>query len=280
MINKILISLLLCLLPFLTFSSQVWAARIAILEPEDMSSSQVRVGFEPTPTFTDGKDTVRKLLEDVLSQGNELLDRASVDTILTAKSMRSVGEISRQKAYVLGRILDVDMLVVGNFIQHGDSVSINTSFIDTGRGDLTGMKGKLLDLFLSRYELRCQIKQAKGRDVILNMGNLSGLASGDMLDVFHKGEKAGMLQIAKTSQQECTAVLVKGKIVRPGDEVRKVPVVWGKDNREILITSTPAPSKITINDKGIGYTPLLFKNNEDEITIKLDKPDYHPYEEM
>jgi len=267
MINKIIIGVFLCLL---LFSSQSWASRIAVLELEDISP-QVAV---------DGKDTVRKLLENVLSQDNTVLDRASVDKILTTTTIQAVGEITRQKAYILGKILDVDMLVVGNFIQHDDSVIINASFIDTGRTDLAGMKGKLLDLFLSRYELRCQIKQAKGRDVILNIGNLSGLASDDMLDVFHKGEKAGMLQIAKASQQECTAILVKGKIVRTGDEVRKVPVVWGKNNREIIITSTPAPSQITINDKGIGYTPLLFKNNKNEITIKINKPDYHPYEEM
>ncbi|MBI4753100.1 PEGA domain-containing protein, partial [Candidatus Desantisbacteria bacterium] len=160
------------------------------------------------------------------------------------------------------------------------SVVINASFIDTGRTDLMEMKDSIRDLFLSKYEIRCQVKQAKGRDAIINMGNLSGFADGDMLDVFHKGDKIGSLQITKSSPQECNAILVKGKIVRPGDEVRKVPVVWGKTNREILITSIPSPSQITVNDKGIGSTPLLFKNNEDEITIRLAKSDYHPYEEM
>lgn len=267
MINKFIIGLLLCLL---LFSSQLEAARIAILEPEDIS---------PSPSLADG-NTVRKLLEDVLSCEHNILDRVSVDKILTTKSIKSVGEISRQKAYVLGRILDVDVLVVGNFIQHGDSVVLNISFIDTGRTDLVGMKEKILELFLSRYDLRCQVKQAKGRNVTLNMGSLSGLEDGDMLNVFHEGDKIGMLQIAKASLQECTAVLVKGKIVRPGDEARKVSVVWGEDNREMIITSIPSPSQIIVNDKSIGRTPLLFKNNEDEITIKLAKPDYHSYEEM
>ena len=151
MINKIIIGVFLCLL---LFSSQSWASRIAVLELEDISP-QVAV---------DGKDTVRKLLENVLSQDNTVLDRASVDKILTTTTIQAVGEITRQKAYILGKILDVDMLVVGNFIQHDDSVIINASFIDTGKTDLAGMKGKLLDLFLSRYELRCQIKQAKGRE--------------------------------------------------------------------------------------------------------------------
>ncbi|MEK7275619.1 MAG: PEGA domain-containing protein [Candidatus Desantisbacteria bacterium] len=270
MSNKNIIGLLFCLMTFLTFSSQGWAARIAILEPEDMSLSQ----------SVDGKDTVRKLLEDVLSQTNEVLNRADVDKILTAKSMQAVGDISMRKAYVLGKILDADMLVKGNFIQHMDSVIINTSFIDTGRTDLTGIKEKMLDLFLSKYELRCQVKAAKGRDVTINMGSLSGLANGDMLDVFHKGEKAGLLKIAKASSNECAAVLVKGKIVRQKDEVRKLPVVWDKGKREMIITSTPSPSKITVNDKGIGYTPLLFRNNENEMTLKIDSLDYHPYEEM
>ncbi|MFH1097395.1 MAG: PEGA domain-containing protein [Candidatus Desantisbacteria bacterium] len=267
MINKIIASVLLCLL---LFSSQVWASRVAVLEFEDTSPL----------TTEDGKNTVRKLLENVLSHEHTVLDRASVDKILTAMTMQAVGEITQQKAYILGKILDVDILVVGNFIQHDDSMVINASFIDTGRTDLTGMKGKLLDLFLSKYEIRCQVKQAKGSNATINMGNLSGLADGDMLDVFHKGDKIGMLQITKASLQECTAVLVKGKVVRPGDEVRKVPVVWGNADREMLITAIPSPSRITINDKGIGYTPLLFKNNKDELTIKLIKPDYHSYEEM
>ncbi len=273
MINKIIIGALLCLLSFSIFSSQGWAARVAILEPEDLS-------FSPASQTVDGKDMVRKLLEDVLSQTNEVLDRTEVDRILTAKSMQAVGDLNMRKAYVLGKILDADMLVKGNFIQHGDSMVINANFIDTGRTDLTGIKEKILDLFLSRYELRCQVKQAKGRNAVINMGSLFGLANGDMLDVFHKGEKVGLLKIAKASSQECNAVMVKGKTVRPRDEVRKVPVVWGKSNREMIITSTPSPSKITVNDKGIGYTPLLFKNNEDEITIKIDSTDYNPYEEM
>ncbi len=270
MLNKIIISLLLCLLPFLAFSSQGWAARIAILELEDMSLSQA----------VEGKDTVRKLLEDVLSEGNDVLDRADVDRILTSKSIEAVGDISMQKAYVLGKILDADILVKGNFVQHDDSLIINASFIDTGRIDLSKIKAKILDIFLPRYELRCQVKAAKGRNAVINMGSLSGLINGDMLDVFRKGEKVGLLRIAKASPQECSAVLVKGKTVRPKDEVRKLPVVWGKGNWEMIITSTPSPSQITINDKGIGSTPLLFKNNEDEITIKIDSPDHHPYEEM
>lgn len=265
--NKIIIGLFLCLL---LFSSQAWASRIAILEPEDMNSS----------TAASGKDTVRKLLEDILSQGNTVLDRASVDKILTTKSMQFVGEITRQKAYLLGKILDVDILVVGNFIQHGDSVVINASFIDTGRTDLTGTKEKILDLFLSKYELMCQVKQVKGRDVTINMGNLSGLADGDMLNVFHNNDKIGMLQIAKAFPQECTTVLVKGKAVHLEDKVKKVPAVWGNTDREMIITSIPSPTRITINDREIGYTPLLFKNAETEMTIKLAKPDYQIYEEM
>ena len=267
MSKKSIIGLFLCLL---FFSSHTWAARIAVLELEDVSPQVAE----------DGKNTVRKLLEDVLSQGNTVLDRASSDKILTTTTIQAVGEITRQKAYILGKILDVDILVVGNFILHDDSMVINASFIDTGRTDLTGMKDSILDLFLSKYEIRCQVKQAKGRDATINMGNLSGIADGDMLDVFHKGDKIGMLQITKASPQECTAILVKGKTVRTGDEVRKVPVVWGKADREVLITAIPSPLRITINDKGIGYTPLLFKNNEDEMTIKLIKPDYYPYDTM
>ncbi|MDI6781212.1 MAG: PEGA domain-containing protein [bacterium] len=276
MINKIIVNLLLCLL-FFAFSSQGWAARIAILEPKDMSLSRT----SHTSQAIEGKDTVRKLLEDVLSQGNnEVLDRADVDRILTSKSMQAVGEISRQKSYVLGKILDADILVTGNFIQQDDSMVINTSFIDTGRTALAGIRGKILDIFLSEYELRCQVKAAKGRNAVINVGSLSGLADGNMLDVFHKGKKVGLLRIAKASPQECSVVLVKGKTVRTRDEVRKMPVVWGKGNREMIITSTPPSAQITINDKGIGCTPLLFKNNEDELTIRIDSPDHYHYEEM
>ncbi|MBI4753066.1 hypothetical protein HY793_01670, partial [Candidatus Desantisbacteria bacterium] len=78
MINKIIIGVFLCLL---LFSSQAWASRIAVLELEDISPQ----------TTENGKDTVRKLLENVLSGEYTVLDRASVDKILTTTTIQAVG---------------------------------------------------------------------------------------------------------------------------------------------------------------------------------------------
>jgi hypothetical protein len=248
----------------------VLAVRIAILEFEDLSS----------PPSLDGQDSIRELFENTLSEEFDIVARETVDKILTAESLKSIGEITQQKAYVLGRVLDADVLVVGDFVQHDTSFVINASFISTGRIELTGVKHKIIKLFLSRYELRGKVKNVNKREVYVNIGELVGIKLGDKLDVFRDDTKIGMLHVVEIHPRELLGILVKGKEIQIGDKVKKQPVTWGKDTRSIIITANPSPARITIDNKAIGYTPLVFNTDYEKFNIKISKLDYHTYEKV
>lgn len=256
-------SLLVCL--SLLLSPQLaGAVTMAVLDFEDKS---------PVPSLT-GQDAVNQLFTDLFpAAGITLIDRQVVQRVVTARTQKIMGELGPEIANILGKILEADILVKGDYeeirgLGGSSSFLINASFIGTERANLAGMDKRIINLFEDAYALSGSIERiVSDSEVIIDLGTYHGLKIGSQFTVLRAGIEIAELQVSKTYRYRSEAIVVTRTADRliQGDQIRKRLTTLGKPvapPHSLIITSNPSAAQVKLDARLVELSPLIIKNPE------------------
>ncbi|MDI6793307.1 MAG: PEGA domain-containing protein [bacterium] len=258
-LRTLIVCLSLLLLPQLA-----GAADMAVLDFEDKSE---------VPSLT-GQDAVNQLFTDLFpAAGITLIDRQVVQRVVTARTQEIMGELSPEIANILGKILEADILVKGDYEEirgpgGSSSFLINASFIGTERTNLAGMDRRILDLFEDAYALSGSIERiVSGSEVIIDLGTYHGVKIGSQFTALRAGIEIAELQVSKTYRYRSEAIVVTRTADRliQGDQVRKRLTTLGEPStppHSLIITSNPSSAQVKLDARLVGLSPLIIKNPE------------------
>ncbi|MDI6703946.1 MAG: PEGA domain-containing protein [bacterium] len=104
--------------------------RVAILDFQDKGST-------PSPQT---KERVYRIFEDLFSK----LDSEIVEKGLVTSVQKGVEEVTLGIAKIMGRVIEADLVVMGDYKIEKGVLSINSYFIDTGKKDLKDMDEEII----------------------------------------------------------------------------------------------------------------------------------------
>ncbi|MEW6096374.1 MAG: PEGA domain-containing protein [bacterium] len=247
--------------------SNLHAKTVAILEFEDLS----------TPPNPAGLQISHDLITYSLSKEFNIIDQEIVKKVFDLPALKKMGIINKDKAYSLGKLLDADILVVGNYqILKNDSVLINTSFISTHYDEIPEIDNRILACFERIFSLEGRVKDISKDGIFIDIGSTSGLRVGDNLFIIRDNTAIGNVKIVKLDKEYSEIVPITDVKITVGDKVRKYPFDFkAKTTRHLIVSPTPSAQKIEINGKSIGFSPLVVKNLQDKkIILTISKPGY------
>jgi len=253
----------------LTLVSNLQAKTIAILEFEDLS----------TPLNPTGLQLSYDLISSSLSKEFNLIDEEVVKKVFNLSALKKMGRITKDNAYSLGKLLDADILVIGNYqVLEKDSVVINTSFIHTHYEEIPELEKQILACFERIFNLEGRVKEVSKKQISLDIGKTAGLKLGDNLFIIRDNKPVGSVKLIKLDKD--SSEIVPTSEIKPivGDRVRKYPYSFEpKSSRHLIISPTPPAQEIEIDGETIGVSPLVVKNlQNNEITLRVNKSGYKP----
>lgn len=260
---------ILILILGLTLVSDLQAKTVAILEFEDLS----------TPLNPAGLQLSYDLISASLSKQFNLINQEEVKKICDLSALKKMGKITQDTGYALGRLLDADILVLGNYqVLENDSVLINTSFINTHYEEIPELTNQILACFERTFSLEGRIKEVSKKEIFIDIGQTAGLKLGDNLFVIRDNKSIGSVKVIKLDKD--FAEIVPTTDIKPiaGDKVRKYPYTFEpKSSRYLIIGSTPPAQEIDIDGETIGVSPLVVNNLPHKtISLKISKAGYRP----
>lgn len=260
---------ILILVILLSLVNNLYGKTIAILEFEDSSS----------PLNPRGGQISYNLLTSSLSKEFNIIDIGVVKKVFDLSALKKMGVITKDKAYSLGKLLDADILVVGNYqVLKNDSLLINTSFISTHYEEIPNLANSILGCFEQVFRLEGRVKEVSKKGIFIDIGDTSGLKLGDNFFVIRDNKSIGKVKIVKLDKEHSEILPTTDIEVKVGDKVRKYPFEFGDNTtRHLIISSTPPAQEIEINGKFIGMSPLVVKNIPNKaILLRISKGGYEP----
>jgi hypothetical protein len=249
--------------------SNLHAKTVAILEFEDLS----------TPLNPPALQISHDLITYSLSKEFNIIDTEMVKKVFDLSALKKMGIITKDKAYSLGKLLDADILVIGNYqVLKNDSLLINTSFINTHYEEIPDLANSILSCFEGVFSLEGRVKEVSKKGIFIDIGKTSGLKLGDNLFVIRDNKPIGNVKIVKIDKEASEIVPTTDIEIGIGDKVRKYPFEFDhKTTRHLIISPTPPAQKIEIDGKSIGISPLVVKNIPNkELTLRISKRGYEP----
>lgn len=257
------------LIILLSLVSQIQAKTIAILEFEDLS----------TPLNPAGAQISRDFISYSLSKGFNLLDQTVVKKVFDLPAFKKMGIMTNEKAYSVGRLLDADILVIGNYqVLNKDSLLINVGFINTHYEETPDVSNQILACFERTFSLEGRVKEVSKKGILIDIGETSGLKLGDNFFVMRNNKPTGSVRVIRLNKEVSEVVPTTDVQLIVGDKVRKYPYRFeSKTTRHLIVNPTPPAQEIEIEGKSIGISPLVIKNLSDKsISLKISKSGYRP----
>ncbi len=265
--------LILALVLWLCLISNGQAKNVAILEFEDFSSPLNPAGFQIS----------QDLIRYTLSKEFKIIDQEVVKKVFDLAAFKKMGIITKDKAYSLGKLLDADIIVVGNYqVFKKDSLLINTSFINTHYEDIPDMDKQILGCFEGVFSLEGRVKEISKKGIFIDLGASVGLKLGDDFSLIRNNNPMGTLKVVKVDKESAEILPTTEIKINVGDKVRKFPQevspqIESKTTRHLIVSPTPPGQEIDIDGHSIGNSPLVIKNIQNkEITLRLSKSGYKP----
>lgn len=260
---------ILILVILLGLVSNGYAKTVAILEFEDLS----------TPFNPAGLQISHDLIRYSLSKEFNIIDQEVIKKVFDLPALKKIGIITRDKAYSVGKLLDADILVVGNYqVLEKDSLLINTSFINTNYEETPDLANRILACFERVFSLDGRVKDISKKGIFIDIGKTSGLKLGDNLFIVRGNRSIGNVTIVSLDKEFSEILPTTDIKVNVGDNVRKYPFEFKLNTtRHLIISPTPQAQEIEIDGKSIGVSPLVIKNLQNkEINIRISKTGYKP----
>ncbi|MDI6735550.1 MAG: PEGA domain-containing protein [bacterium] len=261
--------LILTLVLWLCLMSNGEAKNVAILEFEDFSS----------PLNPAGLQASQDLVRYTLSKEFKIIDQEVIKRVFDLSAFKKMGVITKDKAYSLGKLLDADILVVGNYqVLKKDSLLINTSFINTHYEDIPDGDKQILGCFEGVFSLEGRVKEISKKGIFIDIGAGAGLKLGDNFSLIRNNKPIGTLKIVKVDKESAEIFPTTEVKINVGDKVRKFLYAFEpKTTRHLIVSPTPPAQEIEIEGRVIGNSPLVVKNIQNkEITLRISKLGYKP----
>lgn len=282
MITKRLI-LALVLLLCLVSNGQVEVIppkNVAILEFEDFSS----------PLNPAGLQISQDLIRYTLSREFNIVDQEVVKKIFDLATFKKMGVLTQDKVYSLGKLLDADILVIGNYqVLKKDSLLINTSFINTHYEGIPDVDKQILVCFEGIFSSEGRVREISKKGIFVDIGASAGVRLGDNFFVIRNNNPIGTVKIVKvekesseiipTTMQASTRQASAEIKINVGDKVRKFPFEFEpKTTRHLIVSPTPPAQEIEIDGTSIREnSSLVVKNLKNKkITLRVSKSGYKP----
>ncbi len=260
---------ILVLVILLGMISNGYAKTVAILEFEDLSIPLNPAGLQISHDF----------ITYSLSKEFNIINQEIVKKVFDLPALKKIGRITNDRAYSLGKLLDADILVVGNYqVLKKDSLLINTSFINTHYDEIPDLDKQILACFERVFSLEGKVKEISKKGIFIDIGKDSGLKLGNKLFIVRDNKPIGNVGIVKLDKDSSEILPTSDIKLNVGDKVRKYPFEFEpKSTRQLIISPTPPTQEIEIDGKSIGISPLVVKNlANNEINLRISKAGYNP----
>jgi TolB-like protein len=207
-----------CLLTFLAFGNAPALEKMSIavmdLEPQAVDSSVAR-------TLSDIMRT------ELLNTGRfEVLERAQMSRLIEEMKLQQTGLTDVQDAAQLGKMLNVEKLIIGSIGLMGTTYHINVRLVDVAKAvtelaeraecraredELPGTITSLINKIALRIPLRGTIVEVESEKVYIDIGGTHGIQSGLTLRVVRKGEPITDLQgnVLGTTETNIGVILIE-----------------------------------------------------------------------
>jgi TolB-like protein len=192
--NKILSTLCLALILLIRNSQALDKMTIAVmdLQPQGVDPAIARTLSEIMRT-------------ELLNTGRfEVLERAQMDRLIEEMKLQQTGLTDAQDAAELGKMLNVEKLIIGSIGQMGNTYQINVRLVDVGkavtevaeRAECPSREERLpetitdlIQKIAQKIPIRGAIVKVDGDKIYINIGETHGIHNGLTLRVVRKGEQ-------------------------------------------------------------------------------------------
>ena len=266
--KKQLAPLALYLVTYLLFSSQFVYSQskttIAVLD------------FEAKNVHPETAEAVADILSTELFNTNRfnVVERNSITSLLEEQKLQMTGVTDMSKAAEIGKVLNVEKIMIGSVSRLGETFIINTRLVDVETGALSlaqntqssnGESGLpdaiaiLVKQISQKITVEGAIIKISGRVVLINIGKNAGVKPGQLLEIIRIGDVItdlggttigrtedyiGRLKVTSIKPEYAETALLDSKTsLRLGDKVRLMTTAAD------LSKKTIAPKKKQESDK-------------------------------
>lgn len=210
------------------------------------------LSFAAKNTSQETADAVSDILSTELFNTNrfQVVERQAISKMLEEQKLQMAGITDMSKAAEIGKVLNVEKIMIGSVSKLGKTFIINTRLVnvETGALDLAqnvkcvgedGLPGAIANLVATiaqKITVEGSIIKITPKVILIDLGKNHGLRSGQVLEVIRIGDvvtdlsgtiigktedKIGLLQVINVQQEYSEAKVLKSKInFRLGDKVR------------------------------------------------------------
>jgi TolB-like protein len=164
---------------------------------------------------------------ELLNTGRfEVLERAQMDRLIEEMKLQQTGLTDAQDAAELGKMLNVEKLIIGSIGQMGNTYQINVRLVDVGRAvtevaeraecsareeNLPKTITDLIQKIALKIPIRGAIVKVEGDKIYINIGETHGIHTGLTLRVVRKGEQVTDLEgnVLGTTETNIGVILIE-----------------------------------------------------------------------
>jgi len=164
---------------------------------------------------------------ELLNTGRfEVLERAQMDRLIEEMKLQQTGLTDAQDAAELGKMLNVEKLIIGSVGQMGNTYQVNVRLVDVGRAvtevaersecpareeNLPQVITDLIHKIALKIPIRGAIVKVEGDQIYINIGETHGIHSGLTLRVVRKGEQVTDLEgnVLGTTETNIGVILIE-----------------------------------------------------------------------
>jgi len=156
----------------------------------------------------------------------EVLERAQMDRLIAEMKIQQTGLTDIQNAAELGKMLNVEKLIIGSIGQMGNTYQLNVRLVDVSKAVTEVAEGtecpakeealpaaieELVQRIALKIPIRGAIVKVEGDQIYINIGETHGIHTGLTLRVVRKGEQVTDLEgkVLGTTETNVGVILIE-----------------------------------------------------------------------
>jgi TolB-like protein len=183
---------------------------------------------------------------ELLNTGRfEVLERAQMDRLISEMKIQQSGLTDVQNAAELGKMLNVEKLIIGSIGQMGNTYQLNVRLVDVAKATtevaertecpareeaLPNAITQLIQKIALKIPIRGTIVKVDGDKIYINIGETNGVHAGLTLRVVRKGEAIKDLQGKELGAMETNIGVILIEQVQP---LMSIATVYGEAAADI-----------------------------------------------
>ncbi len=247
----------------------VFGENVAVIEFNDYSV-QKSIGAQ---------DRIRLIMEKIFPPERfSFIDKETTQKLFPISTQRALGTITPTLSKMIGKLLNADIVLIGNYKVEKGEILMHFSLFDTHRTliDFT----EIQEFFESPFLIEGKVVGVANEVITLNIGTRKGVEIGTNFSIIQLDKEVGKVQVIKVKEASSEALLIEGNKPSVGDKVNKSTVSFNTypSNQIWIVTSIPSGAYVYIDETLKGISPLIIKGSMNEIKqLRLEKDGYEYY---